>query len=199
MKHLLLSLLVAGLSACSSKPLDVNYYVLSPPQPVLQSNQNNYTKQVKLNKILLADYLRQSSIALQVDDNKMHFSRQDVWAESLDMAILNALLMDLNQNTNTSFSSYLSPDNQADSTTLTLQIEHFHATDKSTVVSSGRYWLFDPVKQQKFESPFYFSLSLQQDGYSHAISQQRQLIRLLADKIQLDLAKFDKMETKNRS
>jgi uncharacterized lipoprotein YmbA len=197
MKRFLLSLLVAGLSACSSKPLDINYYVLSPPQPMLQMVHKENARQVKVNKILLADYLKQSSIALQVDDNKMHFSRQDVWAENLEIAILNSLLRDLNQDTSTQYTSYQTLNQAAENISLTLQIEFFHATDKSTVISAGRYWLFDVAKQQNVEVPFYLSLSLKQDGYSHAISQQRELIRLLAQKIQFDLDKLYNTKTSN--
>ncbi|KXI27616.1 PqiC family protein [Paraglaciecola hydrolytica] len=182
---------MVGLSACSTKPLDVNYYVLSPPKPVEHIKHKDDVRQVKLNKIMLADYLRQSSIAMQVAENQMYFSRQDVWAESLETAILSALLRDLNQNTTIQYSSYQSPDTHTDNISLTIHIESFHASDKSKVVSSGRYWLFDPIKPKKLEKPFYFSLTLEQDGYSHAISQQRQLLSLLAKDIQLELDQWN--------
>ena len=183
MKYILLSVLLAGICACSSKPLDVNYYVLSPPRAVEQLGDTNKTQQVTVNKIVIADYLKQSSIAMQIGENKMYFSRQDVWAESLQGAISNAMLGDLNQSPNTQYHNDQRPDSNVTGTTLTLHIEHFHATDKSTVIASGRYWLVNQGNELKIAKPFFFSLALEQDGYSHAITKQRQLLRLLAQDI----------------
>tara|TARA_R110000868_G_scaffold403115_3_gene680000 strand:- start:19 stop:618 length:600 start_codon:yes stop_codon:yes gene_type:complete len=197
MKHILLSLLIAGLSACSSKPVDMNYYLLSPAQAVMPSNQINKTHQVKVNKIVLADYLKQSSIVMQINDNQMYFSRQNLWAESLENAISNALLRELNQSSTTQFNGHQIADNKSIRAVLTLHIEHFHATDKSTVISSGRYWLLEPNSQQTIEKTFYFSLPLEHDGFSHAISQQRLLLNLLAQDIQQQLDNVTKTTEKH--
>lgn len=197
MKYILLSLLITGLSACSSKPVDMNYYLLSPAQAVMPNSQANKTQQVKVNRIVLADYLKQSSIVMQINDNQMYFSRQNLWAESLENAISNALLSELNQSSTTQFNSHQISDNKTISAVLTLHIEHFHATDKSTVLSSGRYWLFEPNSQQTIEKPFYFSLPLEHDGFPHAISQQRLLLNLLAKDIRQQLDNVAKMTEKH--
>lgn len=180
--------MLVSLAACSSKPLRVNYYLLYTAEPNSQS-QVQKTKQIVLNEIILADYLKQSGLAMKLDQNKIYFSRQDVWAESLQSSIFGALLNDLNQAPDIQFITSHEASTDIKPPSITVKVDHFYATQNSTVETSGRYLLSDESRHINIETPFYFKLELQQDGYSHAVSQQRQLVNLLAQNILLDLNK----------
>ena len=80
-------------------------------------------------------------------------------------------------------------------TSISIQLAHFHATDKSTVVSSGRYWL-SGINQQIDQNKnltssshiFFFESQLTQDGYAHAVEQLRTLVTSLGTQIEKDIA-----------
>lgn len=197
MKRLILCLLVMTLTACSSKPLSLNYYVLSTPlastsQAVTPTGVLAAQTHVLLQPVLLADYLNQSSLVMQIADHQMYFSRQDIWAERLDKAIQKTLLQDLNHSQRHQYRAYPGVNTESNPLSLTVQIDYFHATFKSTVALAGRYWITDPRTQKSVEKTFNFSQVLKQDGYSHAVQQQRELLRLLATEIQqsLDLSEL---------
>jgi uncharacterized protein len=185
MSRIVLFIIVFGLVACSSPAPKVSYYLLYTPLPLNDSeSQIPKNKKIVLNKIVLANYLKQSNLVMQINQNQMYFARQDVWAESLESSIFNALLADLNQNSTIQFNSVLAPNIEQKRTELTVQFDHFHATDKSTVVGSGHFWINLPTSNEVIETPFFFSLPLQEDGFSHAVLQQRELLHLLALNIQ---------------
>lgn len=186
MRLLASTILFIALTACSSKALRVNYYLLYSAEPV-SVNVTEKTQDIVLNEIILADYLKQSSLAMKIANNKLYFSRQDVWAESLQTAISSALLNDLNVNSAIQFNSYRAPTPKKNGNQITLQIDHLYSTQQSSVEMSGRYWLHLNGNVGSVEFPFYLQLPLKQDGYSHAVSQQRDLITLLANKILQDL------------
>ena len=187
MKALLLSVLLMTLMACSSKPLNLNYYVLSTPQAAVPNQHSVSRVQIILQPILLADYLKQSSLVMQIAEHQMYFSRQDIWAERLDKAIQKTLLEDLNRSQHAQFRAYPGLAGESNTLSLTVQIDYFHPTFNSTVVSAGRYWIVDPSSQQSLEKTFYLSLKLTQDGYAHAVEKQRELLQLLANEIQQNL------------
>ena len=184
MKRLILCVLLMTLMACSSKPLNLNYYVLATPQLETWSSNPAARQPIVLQPVLLADYLKQSSLVMQIADHQMYFSRQDIWAERLDKAIQKTLLEDLNHSQHYQYRAYPGLHTESNALSLSVQIDYFHPTFKSTVVSSGRYWIVDPSKQKSLEKTFYLSLVLEQDGYAHAVQQQRELLRLLATEIQ---------------
>ena len=187
MKALLLCVLLMILTACSSKPLNLNYYLLSTPQAAAPSQHSVAQPQIILQPVLLADYLKQSSLVMQIAEHQMYFSRQDIWAERLDKAIQKTLLEDLNRSQHAQFRAYPGLSGESDTLSLTVQIDYFHPTFNSTVVSAGRYWIVDPAGQHSLEKPFYLSLKLTQDGYAHAVEKQRELLQLLATEIQQSL------------
>jgi uncharacterized protein len=192
MRYLVLLVLAFGLMACSAKPLKMNYYMLYTPLQTLDNiSPNANATKIRLNKILLADYLKQSSLTMQINQNEMFFSRQDVWAESLQSSIYNAMLAELNQDKDRQFIAYIAPSNGKQTNEVTLQFDHFHATDQSTVIASGHFWINVSTTHAPIEKSFLLSLPLHEDGYSHAVIQQRALLHLLAAEIQQEIVKLD--------
>lgn len=192
MQRILVLLLVIILMGCSSKPAKVNYYMLYTPS----HSSDNITPGVKaqkvtLNKLLLADYLQQSSLAMQYNQNQIYFSPKDVWAEGLQSSIFNVLLAELNQNEKRQFNAYQTPYKDGNNTEVTVQIDHFHATDQSTVVSSGYFWIDLPTGQEPIKKAFHISLPVKEDGYSNAVLQLKAVLHELAQQIQQELGVHD--------
>lgn len=183
------------LLSCTSEPLNVRYYLLHTPQNTGDIKSATAKPIAVLQALSIADYLRQSSLVLQVDEHELHYARQDVWAEALQSSFYNALLQDLNTIGLRNYVAATAPDAQGASTIIRVQLDHFHATDASTVVSSGRYWL--SVKDLKGDKNnvmaaaahgFYFESELTQDGYAHGVEQLRTLVSHLANQIEKDVA-----------
>lgn len=192
MSRIVLLILISGLMACSAQTSTIHYYMLSPPAKNVDPLATTPKKTtLKLNKILLADYLKQSSLSMQVAQNKMYFSHQDIWAESLESAIFEALLIELNKDESRQFIGYITPSLNKQNAELTVKVDHFHPTDQSTVVVSGYFWISSLKTSDRLEIPYLISLPLYEDGYSHAVLKQRELLQLLAQQIQQELGKLD--------
>ena len=200
MKIVTICLCIALLSSCTSKPLSVRYYLLHTPENKV-SNTTLETKHIKtkpiavLQSLDVADYLRQSSLVMQVDQHELYYSRQDVWAEKLQSSFYKALLQDLNATGQRNFVASSSPNATHAAAAITIKLEHFHATDSSTVVSSGRYWLSvnnpQTAKNNDLATSshtFFFESQLKQDGYAHAVEQLRTLVVDLSKQIEKDIA-----------
>jgi uncharacterized lipoprotein YmbA len=192
---------MALLIGCTSKPLSVRYYLLHTPD-LLHASENadlstgDVVKTIVVLKLLtVADYLRQASLVMQVDKHQLYYSRQDVWAEKLHSSFYKALLQDLNADGQKNYVASSSPNAASASAAITIKLEHFHATDRSTVVSSGRYWLSENEMAKDKHSEhastshsFFFESDLTQDGYAHAVKQLRGLVNNLAKQIEKDIA-----------
>lgn len=168
---------------CTSTSVGLNYYVFNAPSSALPAaRETNLT--VAVESITLADYLRQSSLVMQVDEHKLYFSSQDLWAEGLQGAIQKALLADLNSSGRTLFIASGRETKPTYQASLNLQIDHLLVTNNSTVVMSGNYIVADPSDKTLINQPFFVELALEEDGFAHAVVQQRMLVSQLAEQIQ---------------
>ena len=195
MKMITIFLCIALLSSCSSKPLNVRYYLLHTPEMKISDTTDKIKPMVVFQLLNVADYLRQSSLVIQVAQHELHYSRQDVWAETLQSSFYKALLQDLNTTSERIYVASSSPNAMFAEVAITLKLEHFHTTDSSTVVSSGQYWLSVNTPQTNKNKemtassyPFFFESGLKQNGYAHAVEQLRALIFILSKKIEKDIA-----------
>jgi uncharacterized lipoprotein YmbA len=195
MKIMITLLTLILLASCTSKPLMVKYYLLHTPENKI-SHISMQTKPIVILQIVdVAEYLNQSGLVMQIDKYELYYSRQDVWAEKLQSSFYKALLEDLNATGQRVYVEHNSPNAEFAVSSIKVELEHFHATDTSIVVSSGRYWLSlsDPklTKNKKLSTssqPFFFESELNQDGYAHAVEKLRTLINSLAKQIERDIA-----------
>jgi uncharacterized lipoprotein YmbA len=207
MKIVTICLCMALLSSCTSKPLSVRYYLLHTPMnnvsDTITETKTAKAKPVAVLKLVnVADYLRQSSLVMQVNQHELYYSRQDVWAEKLQSSFYKALLQDLNVSSPQNYVASSSPSAKHASNVVTIKLEHFHTTDSSTVVSSGQYWLSvnDPQTSQNSKNQhidisshsFFFETPLKQDGYAHAVEQLRATVVSLSRQIEKDIANLPK-------
>lgn len=195
MKLMIIFLCMTFLVSCTSEPLSVRHYLLHTPENTMINTSDNAKPIVALQLLDVADYLRQPSLVMQVGQFELHYSHQDLWAEKLQSSYFKALLQDLNSSGQRSYVAASSPEAIKAITTIKVKLEHFHATDASTVVSSGHYWLSakqltkDKTKDLTSAShSFYFESELKQDGYAYAVKQLRALVANLAKQIEKDIA-----------
>ena len=195
MKLLAICFCMTLLIGCTSKSLSVRYYLLHTPEKNLSDNMNKEKPIVVLQLLDVAEYLRQTSLVMQVEQNQLYYSRQDVWAENLQTSFYQALLQDLNATGQRNYVALSAPEAIDATTSISVKLAHFHATDKSSVVSSGRYWLSATNAQAKKNNKrgvashtFFFESELKQDGYAQAVKQLRMLVTSLAEQIEKDIA-----------
>lgn len=191
-KGLLVSICFLLASCSTSKVKQVNYYLLNNTSNVNQSVAvNQQSIKVVVQQIRLAEYLTQSNLAMQVNNHQLHYSRQHAWAESLDSAIAKTLLTDLNgQPSDLVFLNKDDPLAHEYQYELVLQIDHLIATDKSTVITSGTYWLLsmDENKVTNHKKRFSLEKRLTESGYLHSVSQLRMLLGELSGQIYNDIS-----------
>lgn len=195
MKILTIFLCMTFLSSCTSEPLSVRYYLLHTAENKVAKTNDKKEATIVLQLLNVAEYLRQPSLVMQVNQHELHYAQQDVWAEKLQTSFHAALLQDLNNIGKRNYVTSTSPEAINAGMAIIVMLEHFHATDESTVISSGHYWLSaQSLQKNRNENlsnsshAFYFESELKQDGYAHAVKQLRTLVDNLANQIEKDIA-----------
>ncbi len=177
---------LAGLVACSSEPVVINYYALVPPVPASDEVvQRSDKPALVIERVDLAEYLQQPGMVIQSGDNQLLVSRNNMWAESLELALPKALVREL-QRQSDDFSFYLKNVDWIARTDyrLRLRIDSLQATDEGEVVTAGRYQLIaehDP--ESHVFADFNFQRDLHQDGHAHAVEQIQALLTQIAEAI----------------
>ena len=189
MKRLLLicSGLIALVSCATPSP-SLNYYLLDSgvgsTSIVGTAEQNKNERLVLVGDVTLGEFLRQSSLLVELDDNEMHFAMNHVWAEPLVDEIPKVLLKDLRRNnTEFNFKRATAEWFGKEAYSLKIQIDQFHPNAKQEVIMSGRYWVTDTGTGQTKEKDFLLSDTLTEDNYGHAVVKMRRLITLLAESL----------------
>jgi uncharacterized lipoprotein YmbA len=173
----------------------VRYYLLHTPEGNLPNTTDSEKPITVLQLLNVADYLRQTSLIMQIDQHELYYSRENVWAENLQSSFYKALLQDLNAIGQRNYVTSSAPEAIEANASIKIDLSHFHATNNSTVVSSGRYWLTEndhqPIKNKKHalsSHTFFFESELKQDGYAQAVRQLRALVTSLSKQIEKDIA-----------
>ena len=183
-----LLLCVVLLQACSSAPSKTRYYLLNsyqafdkPATKAPLAVQPATRKQVAVS-VNLAEYLKQPSLVMQLEEHQIHYSLFHVWAEPLLLGTTKALLLDLNaQGHALSFVDAQSAMRKQPSAHLEVQLEYFHVTSDSRVILSGQYRFAEGESSEiLFGGPFALEQNLHADGYEASIVQMRRLVSELA-------------------
>lgn len=179
---LALSTLVFFLSSCSSNseiPLETNYYLLNSQH--LAKNSVNINKTVVVEVLELPAYLDQPQLVMQLNRHQLHYARFDVWAEPLQAGFTKALINDLNLNNNRiQFVTDEVKSNKKSNDKLMVRIDYFHPSTASKVVLSGVFWTENNEDKNIIQQHFSFELLLNEDGYTHAVSQMRRLVSMMS-------------------
>jgi uncharacterized lipoprotein YmbA len=174
---------LSSLSSCSSTATKPTYYVLASAQAAMSEKQPDLNRPlVIIQPIHLADFLKQTGLVIQTQEHQLQYAHSHLWAENLGEGITKALLQDLNS---ADLDYTVSADYRwlADKARYEIQIsiDQFNATDDSTVVMSGSYWVIDTqTKAIAVNRDFNYHQDLQENGYEHAVSKLRELIAQLS-------------------
>jgi len=190
-----LFLLVSGilfLAACASNAPSLNYYLLDSGanSSIVGSPSINNTEKslVLISDISLSEFLRQSSLLVQLEDHEMHYALNHVWAEPLADAIPKALLKDLRRSgAEFSFERGTTQWFGKEAYQIKIQIDQFHPNAQQQVLLSGRYWVTNTDRDETIAYDFALTDSLTQDGYGHAVVKMRRLLTTLAKQILIGL------------
>ena len=181
------TVLVITLTSCSSSskiPSETNYYLLNNQQTT--QTAVNISKTVAVKVLELPTYLHQPHLVMQLNKHQLHYARFDMWAEPLQVGFTKALLSDLNQNNNgiEYVTDEFQPDKQS-ATKVIVRVDYFHPSSASKVTLSGVFWRENIDKKIMERQAFSFELLLNEDGYTHAIAQMRQLVSMMSESILL--------------
>lgn len=170
------------LCACSSVPTQINYYLLdSSIIGVKNKTETKTGKTITLEKLQLAHYLESVRLPLLQHDQGVVYASQHVWAEPLQLSISRVLVHDFKNSSAHKLRLTTMPNAENSDYLLQIHIDHFSATDDSTVILTGSYWLNND------EHSFHFKKALTADGFNHSVGQQRLLISELAQMITSDI------------
>lgn len=183
-----LSLLLL-LTACSSSvEAPLSYYRLDDATPAAIRAPATAPTLV-LDRVTVADFLRQTGLVLQTGSNELQISRQHRWAESLEQALPRSLQSQLQRQTQSyrvllQGSDFISHADFA----LRIHIDGFHLLGNGEALLSGQYQLIDENARMELKADaFRLTADLRQDGYPHAIQQLQGLLTTLATRIHAEL------------
>ena len=89
-------LLLAGIAGCASEPVAVHYYALVPSLSAMDEVVQRADKPtLVIERVELAKYLQQPGMVIQTGSNQLLVSKNNLWAESLELALPKALVREL--------------------------------------------------------------------------------------------------------
>lgn len=185
MNRVFIGIALLLLSACSSKPISMNYYMLHDPGQLSQqaaTDISQYSK-VWLRSLDTPDYLKQRNLSIQVNPSEIKYATQHAWAESFPGDFVSALTDSLFINHKINLSPQSRWTNGQDAEyILDIRLADFIATYNGTVVLKGSYRM-----ERSGSAPvlvnFNYQLPLDQDGFSHSVEQMRALINQFASEV----------------
>ncbi len=180
----LVAIVLLGLTACASSPLEDHYYslVLAADDVMVTVDAEAATAHLIVGPIQLPEYLNRRGLTMQIDATQIQTANHHFWAEPLAEAIAKVLVRDIAH-----LISGVMVDRDAGRWTdsgdcrLRVEFDKFHATSQSRVVSSGRYWISSSGSSVKQE--FAVNRTLSADGYAHAVEALRRSLGILANQI----------------
>lgn len=172
------------LTACGSNPVDDRYYslVLAADDVRAPAKSAEPGTRLIVGPVVLPDYLDRRGLAMQVGSNEIVTANHHFWAEPLEEGIAKVLVRDIAILVNG-----VSVDRDAGRWSgqgdcrLRIEFDKFHPTDRSRVVSSGRYWI--SASETVVKREFDLSETLYGDGYAQAVAALRQSLETLAARI----------------
>ncbi|GGO74020.1 PqiC family protein [Bowmanella pacifica] len=175
-----------ALTACSSAPPPLQYYLLDSPG--IKSAENTPLKrQIRVEVLPLPEYLQQDGLVMRMADGSLHVSRQHLWAQGLQQSMPQVLVDALNHTQSGHFLIMTEPGAERAEERLVVQIRHLLIDQQQGALLNAQYWLLDKQGQVQSQGSFTDNQQLDQDGYPHAVEKLQQLLNHLAARIQTSL------------
>lgn len=183
LKIIILAVLFSFLSACSSAPNALTYYLLHPTNgaSVLEREAK---QSIVLDKVTLPEYLKHRGLVYQTSDTNLHISTSHLWAEPVDEGLTKALASALKANN----VALVRPDHYASEKAphISLYINDFVSTYEGEVIFSGQYAVSRASEAVSIHS-FTFKAPLNNDGFASSIKAMRSAIKKLAEDINITI------------
>jgi uncharacterized lipoprotein YmbA len=161
-----LVIVLLGLMACGSNPVEDHYYslVLAADDVMAPVRSEERKAQLIVGPIQLPEYLNRRGLAMQIDSNQIQTANHH-------FCLASGVTVDRDAG------RWTDPGDCR----LRIEFDKFHATDRSRVVSSGRYWISsaDSDVRQEFD----VTESISADGHAHAVAALRRSLGTLATQI----------------
>lgn len=190
-KSIILVSSILILSACTSAPVNIEYYSLNPKTEAPSSTNKNTAELplIVIEAVQLAEFLRQQGIVVETGSNQLHMSSQHRWAERLDEAISRNLIAQLEERLDQyRFESHNTRWSKQPTYRINFSFSHFHSTENNQAVVAGNFWILDQENKLLNKQRFYLSRDLTQNGYSHSVEQLnltlRELVNFVANNLQ---------------
>lgn len=193
-KNIIFSILIVTLSACTSAPININYYALNTEISDSEEHSQNIVEKplIVIEAIELAEFLRQQGIVVETDSNQLHMSSQHRWAERLDEALSRNLIVQLETKLpNYRFENAKVHWNKQPKYRANLSFSHFHSSINRQAVIAGRFWILNQENQLLTKQSFYLTRDLKKNGYSHAVNQLNLTLKELAQLLTESLQKLN--------
>ncbi|MEW9799221.1 PqiC family protein [Alteromonas sp. CYL-A6] len=179
----MISLVLLLLSACTSSPSGITYYLLHAVQ-TQQPPQPDHAVTVNIRTIVLPDYLNKPQLALQTSPSTLHYASAHAWAETPENGVVNELAQVFRHHgvaTQSRFARY-------DDTVwqLDVHIDDFIPTWQGEVILKGAFTLVSPDGQHTTQT-FDYRKDLREDGFAHSVEMMRDVLDSLAQQISRQL------------
>lgn len=183
LKIIALAVLFSFLSACSSAPNALTYYLLHATNgaSVLEREAK---QSIVLDKVTLPEYLKHRGLVYQTSDTNLHISTSHLWAEPVDEGLTKALASALKANN----VALVRPDHYASEKAphISLYINDFVSTYEGEVIFSGQYAISRASEAASIHS-FTFKAPLSNDGFASSIKAMRSAIEKLAEDMNITI------------
>lgn len=161
MKHLLITMLLVGVTGCASTDTPA-YFALVLPQADAPVRQVTQGPRLIVDLVSLPEYLNDLGIAYQLNDVQIVTANQARWAESLDKQLTRSLVLGLSQQLKQA-QVLEGPDILSDAWHLSLQVSGFQGRFDGQAIVAGRWVLKRGDKT--FSEAFQRTIPLSEDGY----------------------------------
>lgn len=172
---LLLGLLLAG---CSSTPAEQHYYLLRGETPS-KTRDLQPSSRFAMGQLVVAPYVDQSGLILEVGPGKIRPARNHQWAEPMAGALRNLMLLEVSR----AVGADVFPEAMSDAPlTFNVRIDQLHGTMGGDALLVA-YWWIDSAGEELTTYQFSETRALAQDGYPALADAQKALLKELAERI----------------
>jgi len=180
--------LMSQLSSCTTTPISVSYYTLSPmatkPTSPANTTANEQQPIILLSTIKLADFLATGALVMQLKSHQIQLSNQHRWADNLTDAITQNLLSKLEvMMPNYHFEKNDIHWKSSAQAHIKINFSQFTVLADNTTLTAGTFWLFDKNNKLLRKQSFNINKPLSQNGYNHAVVQFELSLNTLAQQI----------------
>ncbi|MCE2595900.1 ABC-type transport auxiliary lipoprotein family protein [Motilimonas cestriensis] len=186
-----IAILSASLMGCSQTPtLPSQYYALGADDLVVAAIAPRSRGTLVLKPVELPDYLNNSGVVMQLDDNQVHIAEQHLWAgalnQQLDRLSNEAMALHLPQWSVVESAKFY-PESGDQYWILSISVNRFQGRLEGVAVASGRWNLVAPNGKEVKDERFNYQLDVPSKDYPGIVEKLKENWLTLSHDIALQL------------